>query len=45
MDRALEELAIIGVKTVAPLHRRILADPEFRRGEYTIHWLEKFVAR
>ncbi len=43
MDRALEELAVIGIKTVAPLHRRILADPSFRRGDYTIHWLENFV--
>ncbi len=45
MERALEELAIIGVKTTAPLHQRILADPEFRRGDYTIHWLENFVSR
>ncbi len=45
MDRALEELAVIGVKTVAPLHRRILADPDFQRGDYTIHWLENFVSR
>lgn len=45
MQRALEELAVIGVKTVAPLHQRILADPGFQRGEYTIHWLEDFVAR
>ena len=27
-----------------PLHQRILADPGFRSGDYTIHWLEKFVA-
>ncbi len=45
MQRALEELAVIGVKTVAPLHQRILADPSFQRGDYTIHWLEDFVAR
>ena len=45
MQRALEELAVIGVKTVAPLHQRILADPGFQRGDYTIHWLEDFVAR
>ena len=45
MDRALDELAVVGVKTVAPLHRRILADPDFQRGDYTIHWLEDFVAR
>ena len=45
MERALAELAIVGIKTVAPLHQRILADPEFRRGDYTIHWLENFVSR
>ena len=45
MERALSELAIVGIKTVAPLHQRILADPDFRRGDYTIHWLEEFVSR
>ena len=44
MERALAELAVVGIKTVAPLHQRILADPGFRRGEYTIHWLEDFVS-
>ena len=44
MERALAELAIVGIKTVAPLHQRILADPAFRRGDYTIHWLEQFVS-
>ena len=44
MQRALEEFAVIGVKTVAPLHQRILAEPSFQRGDYTIHWLEDFVA-
>jgi acetyl-CoA carboxylase biotin carboxylase subunit len=44
MQRALEEFAISGIKTVIPLHQRIMADPGFRSGEYTIHWLENFVA-
>ena len=44
MERALAELAVVGIKTVTPLHQRILADPEFRRGDYTIHWLEDFVS-
>jgi acetyl-CoA carboxylase biotin carboxylase subunit len=26
------------------LHERILADPQFVAGDYTIHWLERFVA-
>ncbi|GBR00830.1 acetyl-CoA carboxylase biotin carboxylase subunit [Acetobacter oeni] len=45
MQRALDEIVVEGVKTVIPLHRRILADPEFRRGDYTIHWLEQFTNR
>ncbi len=44
MQRALDECVISGIKTVIPLHRRILADAEFRAGDYTIHWLERFVA-
>jgi len=43
MQRALEECVVEGVKTVIPLHRKILADPQFQRGDYTIHWLERFV--
>lgn len=43
MLRALDECVVDGVKTVIPLHRKILADPQFRKGDYTIHWLEKFV--
>ena len=44
MRRALDEFVISGIKTVIPLHQRILADPGFQAGDYTIHWLEKFVA-
>ncbi|KFL92218.1 Biotin carboxylase of acetyl-CoA carboxylase [Acetobacter malorum] len=45
MHRALDEFVVEGIKTVIPLHRRILADPEFQKGDYTIHWLEQFTAR
>jgi acetyl-CoA carboxylase biotin carboxylase subunit len=44
LRRAIDEFAIIGVKTTLPLHRRILDDPTFQSGDYTIHWLERFVA-
>ncbi|HQU01117.1 MAG TPA: acetyl-CoA carboxylase biotin carboxylase subunit [Acetobacteraceae bacterium] len=44
MRRALDEFAISGIKTTIPLHRRILEDPAFIAGTYTIHWLERFVA-
>jgi acetyl-CoA carboxylase biotin carboxylase subunit len=44
MRRALAEFVVVGIKTTLPLHARIMADPEFEAGDYTIHWLEKFVA-
>jgi len=44
MRRALAEFVVVGVKTTLPLHARILADPGFQSGDYTIHWLERFVA-
>jgi acetyl-CoA carboxylase biotin carboxylase subunit len=45
MRRALEEMVVDGIETTLPLHRRIMADPEFQAGDYTIHWLERFVGR
>jgi acetyl-CoA carboxylase biotin carboxylase subunit len=45
LRRALEEFAVLGIKTTLPLHQRIVEDPEFQAGDYTIHWLERFVAR
>jgi acetyl-CoA carboxylase biotin carboxylase subunit len=44
LRRALEEFAVLGIKTTLPLHQRIVEDPAFQAGDYTIHWLEKFVA-
>ena len=44
MRRALAEFAVQGIKTTLPLHRRILEAPDFVAGDYTIHWLERFVA-
>lgn len=44
MRRAMEEFAVAGIKTTIPLHQRILADPGFQSGDYTIHWLERFVS-
>ncbi len=45
MRRALREFVITGIKTSIPLHQRILMDPEFIAGDYTIHWLERFVEK
>ncbi len=44
MRRAVDEFAVMGIQTTLPLHQRILADPTFQAGDYTIHWLEQFVA-
>ena len=44
LRRALDEFAVLGIKTTLPLHQRIVEDPQFQAGDYTIHWLEKFVA-
>ncbi|MSP05838.1 MAG: acetyl-CoA carboxylase biotin carboxylase subunit [Acetobacteraceae bacterium] len=43
MRRAIEEFVVMGIQTTLPLHLRILDDPTFQSGEYTIHWLERFV--
>ncbi len=43
MQRALAEFAVVGIKTTIPLHQRILENAQFRAGDYTIHWLERFV--
>ena len=45
LARALDEFVIDGIKTTLPLHQRIVRDKEFAAGDYTIHWLEDFVAR
>jgi acetyl-CoA carboxylase biotin carboxylase subunit len=45
LRRALDEFAVLGIKTTLPLHQRIIEDPQFQAGDYTIHWLENFVAR
>jgi acetyl-CoA carboxylase biotin carboxylase subunit len=44
MRRSLNEMVVDGIKTTLPLHRAIMEAPEFVEGDYTIHWLEKFVA-
>jgi acetyl-CoA carboxylase biotin carboxylase subunit len=45
LKRALEEYVIEGMKTTIPLHQRLIEDPEFREGDYTIKWLEEWLAR
>ncbi|NBU83090.1 MAG: acetyl-CoA carboxylase biotin carboxylase subunit [Sphingomonadaceae bacterium] len=45
MRRALEEMAVDGVKTNIPLHQDLLAQPDVIDGNYTIKWLEDWLAR
>ena len=45
LRRALEEYVIEGMKTTIPLHQKLLHDPEFQNGDYTIKWLEDWLAR
>ncbi len=44
LRRALEEFVIEGMKTTIPLHQALLDDPEFQAGDYTIKWLEEWLA-
>jgi acetyl-CoA carboxylase, biotin carboxylase subunit len=45
LRRALSEFVIDGVKTTIPLHQAVIEDPDFQAGQYTIKWLEKWLAR
>src|SRR6202163_2101415 len=40
MKRALEMFVIEGIKTSIPLHRRILADPDFAAGRFDTHFID-----
>ncbi len=42
MQRALEEFVIEGIKTTIPLHQKILAHPDFVKGNYNTKFLETF---
>jgi acetyl-CoA carboxylase biotin carboxylase subunit len=45
LRRALEEYVIDGMKTTIPLHQKLIEDPEFQEGAYTIKWLEEWLSR
>jgi acetyl-CoA carboxylase, biotin carboxylase subunit len=44
MGRALEMFIVEGIFTTIPLHRRILADPEFRAGKADTTFIERFLS-
>ncbi len=45
LRRALEEFVIEGPTTTIPLHQALLDDPDFQAGDYTIKWLEEWLAK
>ena len=45
LKRALEEMVIGGVNTSIPLHQALMKDPDFIDGNYTIKWLEEWLAK
>ncbi|HYE27362.1 MAG TPA: acetyl-CoA carboxylase biotin carboxylase subunit [Allosphingosinicella sp.] len=45
LRRALEEFVIEGMKTTIPLHQRLVNEPDFLAGDYTIKWLEEWLAK
>ncbi len=47
LKRALSELVVDGqgVETTVPLFHALLAEPDILKGDYSIHWLEKWLAR
>ena len=44
MRRALDMTVIEGIETTAPLHRRILDDDDFRRGNLSTAFMDRFAA-
>jgi acetyl-CoA carboxylase biotin carboxylase subunit len=45
MARALEMFIVEGIYTTIPLHRKILADPDFRAGKIDTTFIERFLAK
>jgi acetyl-CoA carboxylase, biotin carboxylase subunit len=43
MKRALAEFTISPVRTTIPLHRRIMDDPSFRRGDFDTEYIQKLL--
>jgi acetyl-CoA carboxylase biotin carboxylase subunit len=45
MSRALEMFIVEGIYTTIPLHRKILADPDFRDGKIDTTFIERFLTK
>ena len=42
MQRALDMMVIEGIKTTIPLHKKIMADEKFRKGDFSTKFMEEF---
>jgi acetyl-CoA carboxylase biotin carboxylase subunit len=45
MQRALSQFIVQGIHTTIPLHQKIFADEEFRKGEFDTKFMERFLER
>ncbi|MTH79836.1 acetyl-CoA carboxylase biotin carboxylase subunit [Paracoccus aestuariivivens] len=45
LERALGELIVDGVDTTVPLFVALLQNPDIQKGDYSIHWLERWLAQ
>jgi acetyl-CoA carboxylase biotin carboxylase subunit len=45
MQRALSQFVVQGIHTTIPLHEKIFADAEFRRGDFDTKFMERFFER
>jgi acetyl-CoA carboxylase, biotin carboxylase subunit len=45
MQWALDEYVVAGIRTTVPFHREVLADPEFRSGDYDTGYIARFLER
>jgi acetyl-CoA carboxylase biotin carboxylase subunit len=44
LRRSLGEMVVGGIETTIPLFQDLLNQPDFNKGQYDIHWLERWIA-
>ena len=44
LRRSLDELVVGGIDTTIPLFQKLVREPDIINGDYSIHWLEKYLA-
>jgi acetyl-CoA carboxylase biotin carboxylase subunit len=43
MERALREFEVEGIKTTIPFHKKVMAHPAFRSGQFSTNFIERFL--